>query len=95
VEKLGLPELTTNKLELLSEVVETVAKKHVFSKISSKLVETLDIIVETSGEKPVTVAVEVILILSPRVTTVNADSLAKEAVKEAIKTSRAYLRNLK
>ncbi len=91
VEKLGLPELTTNQLELLSEAVETVAKKHVFSKISSKLVETLNIIVETTGEKPVTVAVEVILILSPKVKTVNANSLAKEAVK----TSRAYLRNLK
>ena len=91
MEKLGLPELTTNQLELLSEVVETVAKKHVFSKISSKLVETLNIIVETTGEKPVTVAVEVILILSPKVKTVNADSLAKEAIK----TSRAYLRNLK
>ena len=64
--KLGLPELTTNQLELLSEAVETAAKKHVFSKISSKLVETLNIIVETSGEKPVTVEVEVILILSPK-----------------------------
>ncbi len=95
MEKLGLPALTTIQLELLSEAVETAAKKHVFSKISSKLVETLDIIVETSGEKSVTVEVEVILILSPRVTTVNADSLVKEAVKEAIKTSRAYLRNLK
>ena len=95
MEKLGLPKLTTNQLELLSEAVETVAKKHIFSKISSKLVETLNIIVETTDEKPLTVEVEVILILSPKVKTVNAASLAKEAAKEAIKTSRAYLRNLK
>ena len=95
MEKLGLPELTTNQLELLSEAVETAAKKHILSKISSKLVETLNIIVETIGEKPVTVAVEVILILSPKVKNVNANLLAKEAVKEAIKTSKAYLRNLK
>ena len=95
MEKLGLPELTTNQLDLLSEAVETVAKKYILSKISSKLVETLNIIVETTGEKPVTVAVEVILILSPKVKNVNANLLAKEAVKEAIKTSKAYLRNLK
>jgi len=93
VEKLGLPKLTTNQLELLSEAVETAAKKHIFSKISSKLVETLNIIVETTDEKPLTV--EVILILSPKVKTVTAASLAKEATKEAIKTSRTYLRNLK
>ena len=95
MEKLGLPKLTTNRLELISEAVETAAKKHIFSKISSKLVETLNIIVETTDEKSLTVEVEVILILSPKVKTVNAASLAKEAVKEAIKTSRTYLRNLK
>lgn len=95
MEKLGLPELTTNQLELLTEAVETAAKKHVLSKISSKLVETLNILVETTGEKPVTVAVEVILILSPKIKNVNANLLAKEAIKEGIKTSTAYLRNLK
>jgi len=51
--------------------------------------------VETTGEKPITVAVEVILILSPKIKNINANLLAKEAVKEAIKTSKAYLRNLK
>ena len=94
MEKLGLPELATNQLELLSEAVETAANNHILSKISSKLVETLNIIVETTGETPVTVAVEVILVLSPKVKNVNANLLAKEAVKEAIKTSKAYLRNL-
>jgi len=95
VEKLGLPELTTDQLELLSKTVETAAKKYVLSKVSSKLVETLQIIVETTGEKPVTVVVEVILVLSPKAKNANADVIAKEAVKEAIKTSGIYLRNLK
>ncbi len=95
MEKLGLPELTTDQLELLSKTVETAAKKYVLSKVSSKLVETLQIIVETTGEKPVTVVVEVILVLSPKAKNANADVIAKEAVKEAIKTSGIYLRNLK
>jgi len=95
VEKLGLPELTTNQLELLSEVAETAAKKYVLSKISSKLVETLNIIVETTGEKPVTISVEVILILYPKAKNVNVELTAKEAVKEALKASGKYLSNLK
>ena len=95
MEKLGLPELTTDQLELLSKTVETAAKKYVLSKVSSKFVETLHIIVETTGEKPVIVIVEVILVLSPKAKNANADVIAKEAVKEAIKTSGIYLRNLK
>lgn len=95
MEKLGLPELTTNQIELLSEVTETAAKKYVLSKISSKLVETLNIIVETTGEKPVTISVEVILILSPKAKNVNVELTAKEAVKEALTASGKYLSNLK
>lgn len=93
--KLGLPELTTNQIELLSKTAETAAKKYVLSKISLKLVETLNIIVETTSEKPVTISVEVILVLSPTTKNINVELIAKEAVKEALKTSENYLSNLK
>lgn len=93
--KLGLPELTTNQIELLSKTAETAAKKYVLSKISLKLVETLNIIVETTSEKPVTISVEVILVLSPKAKNTNVELIAKEAVKEALKTSENYLSNLK
>ncbi|MCJ7714745.1 DUF3194 domain-containing protein [Candidatus Bathyarchaeota archaeon] len=93
--KLGLPELTTNQIELLSKTAETAAKKYVLSKISLKLVETLNIIVETTSEKPVTISVEVILVLSPKTKNINVELIAKEAVKEALKTSENYLSNLK
>ncbi|MBK5133756.1 DUF3194 domain-containing protein [Candidatus Bathyarchaeota archaeon] len=93
--KLGLSELTTNQIELLSKTAETAAKKYVLSKISLKLVETLNIIVETTSEKPVTISVEVILVLSPTTKNINVELIAKEAVKEALKTSENYLSNLK
>ena len=93
--KLGLPELTTNQIELLSKTAETATKKYVLSKISLKLVETLNIIVETTSEKPVTISVEVILVLSPTTKNINVELIAKEAVKEALKTSENYLSNLK
>jgi hypothetical protein len=43
----------------------------------------------------VTVTVEIDLALSPKMKNFDADTLAKEAVKEALKTSENYLRQLK
>lgn len=95
MEELGIPELTTKQIEILCQTAENSAKKHILSKISLKLVETLNIIVEATGEKPLTIKVDVDLVLSPKVKDVNAETIAKEAVKEALKTSENYLRKLK
>jgi hypothetical protein len=95
VEELGIAELTTKQIEILSQVVENSAKKHILSKISIRQVETLNIIVEANGEKPATIEVNVDLVLSPEVKDVNAEKLAKEAVREALITSESYLRKLK
>ena len=95
VEELGLPDLTTEQIEMLCATAENAARKYILSKVSSKMVEKLNISVEVDGTKPVNVTVEIDLELSPKMKNFNADKLANEAVKEAHKTSENYLRKLK
>ena len=95
VEELGIPDLTTEQIETLCSTAEDAARKHVLSKVPSKMVETLNISVEADGTKPVNLTVEIDLVLSPKMENFDADALAKEAVKEALKESENYLRKLK
>jgi len=95
VEELGIPDLTTEQIETLCSTAEDAARKHVLSKVPSKMVETLNISVEADGTKPVNLTVEIDLVLSPKMKNFDADALAKEAVKEALKASENYLRKLK
>jgi hypothetical protein len=91
---LGIPELTDEQIEAVSQAAENAARKLVFSKISQKLVEKLDIIVEAEGAKPVSFTVEVDLALLPEVKGVNQKAMTNEAVKEAFVTIEKCLRKL-
>jgi len=91
---LGIPELTDEQIEAVSQAAENAARKHVFSKISQKLVEKLDIIVEAEGAKPVSFTVEVDLALLPEAKGLSEKALADEAVKEAFAAIEKYLRKL-
>jgi len=91
---LGLPELTDAQIETVSQAAEKAARKHVFSKISQKLVEKLDIIVEAEGAKPVSFTIEVDLTLLPEVKWINQKALADEAVREAFAAVEKNLRKL-
>jgi hypothetical protein len=95
VEELGIPDLTTEQTETLCSTAENAARKHVFSKVPSKMVEKLNISVEANGTKPVTITVEIDLALLPKMKNFDADALVKEAVEEALKASENYLRQLK
>jgi hypothetical protein len=95
VEELGIPDLTTEQIETLCSTAEGAARKHVRSKVPSKMVETLNISVEADGTKPVKLTVEMDLALSSKMKNFDAATLAKEAVKEALKASENYLRQLK
>jgi hypothetical protein len=95
VEKLGIPDLTTEQIKILCETAEKAARKRVLSKISSKMVENLNISVEVEGTKPVNIEVEIDLELSPKMKNFDADMLVNEAVKEAFEASENYLRKLK
>ena len=93
--ELGIPELTTEQIEILCSTAENAARKYVLSKVSSKMVDRLDISVEAVGSKPVNVTVEIDLALSPQAKGIDAQTLVKEAVNEAHIASEKYLRKTK
>jgi hypothetical protein len=95
VEELGVPDLTTEQIETLCSTAEDAARKHVLSKVPFKMVEKLDISVDAEGTKPVNVTVEIDLVLSPKMSDVDAEALVSDAVKKAQEASENYLRKLK
>jgi hypothetical protein len=95
VDEIEIPELTTEQIETLCTTAEDAARKHILAKVSSRMVERLDISVEAEGAKPLNLTVEVELALSPQANDIDADALAGEAVEEALAASEKYLRKLK
>ena len=93
--ELGIPELTTEQIETLCSVAENAARKYVLAKVSSKMVDRLDISVEATGSKPVDVTVEIDLTLTPQAKEIDAQKLVKEATNEAHKATENYLRKIK
>jgi histone H3/H4 len=94
VEDSGIPELTSEQIEEVCSIAEEAARKHVHSKVTKKDIETLNIIAEVEGTKPVNLTVDVDLDLSPKMKSFDAQKLADEAVKEAFKSAEKYLREL-
>jgi hypothetical protein len=92
--ELGLPELTTEQVETLCETAETAARKHIQAKLSSKLIDHLDITVEAHGTKPIDLSVEIDLILNDDAKGVDANVLVKDAIAQAHLASETFLRKL-
>ncbi|MGC8997896.1 MAG: DUF3194 domain-containing protein [Candidatus Bathyarchaeia archaeon] len=95
MEEIGFPELTPEQVEELCSTAEEAARKYVLSKVPPKHVETLNISVETDGEKPLTLTVDVEVVLSPLMQEYDVKKLADESVKEAFRSAENYLRELK
>jgi hypothetical protein len=95
LDELGIPELSNEQTEVLCANAENAARKLVLSKVSSKLIDHLDISVEAEGAKPVKVTVEVDLQLTPEAKGVDAQALVDEATKAAHNAVEKYLRKLK
>jgi DNA-binding protein YbaB len=94
VEQLGIPELTTEQIEELCIAAENAARKFVLAKVSSKMVERLNISVEANGAKPVNLTVEIDMALATQMKDFALDRLVREAVRDALKASENYLRKL-
>ncbi|MEM2972337.1 MAG: DUF3194 domain-containing protein [Candidatus Bathyarchaeia archaeon] len=94
MEELGIPELTSEQIEELCAIAEDAAREYVMSKVSLKRIETLNISVEAEGTKPVTITVDVDIVLSPLMKDFNVQRLVDEAVKEAFASIERYLRAL-
>jgi len=95
VEELGIPELTTEQIEILCSTAENAARQYILSKVLPKLVERMNISVEAEGAKPINLIVEVDLALSSQTSGSNPQTLSAEAVEEAFKAGEKYLRKLK
>ncbi len=91
---IGIPELTDEQIEAVSQAAENAVRKHVFSKISQKLVEDLTVIIEAEGGKPVSFTVEVDLVLMPETKGLSEKELVQEAVKAAFDAIEKELRKL-
>lgn len=92
---LGIPELTDEQFEEVTQIAEDAARKHIFLKVNQKQVENLTVSVEAEGTKPVNFEVEVDLSLVKKVNGIDENELAKEAVKAAFDAVDSYLRKLK
>ena len=91
----GIPELTLEQVEELCERAELAARKYVLSKVSTGRITDLDVSVDAQGTKPITVDVDVNVVLSPIMKDFDVDSLTKEATKQAFIVIEEYLRELK
>ncbi len=94
LEEIGIAELTVEQLEELCGIGEQAARAYILSKVPERRISTLDITVDTEGNKPVTVNVEVEITLSPLMKNFDVDKLAKEATEKAFQAINEYLRGL-
>ena len=90
----GIPELTLEQVEELCERAEQAAREYVLSKVSTSRIATLDVTVDAEGTKPITVNVEVTVVLSPLMKDFDVETLTKEATKRAFAQIEEYLREL-
>lgn len=95
MEELGIPELTSEQIEKLCMIAEEAARKYVLSKLASREIEKLNVSAEVEGAKPVGIAVDVDIVLSPSAENCDVKKIADEAVKTAFNSAKDYLRELK
>jgi CRISPR/Cas system-associated exonuclease Cas4 (RecB family) len=82
------------QIETLCEIAENAAREHIQTKLCSKLIDRLDIIVEAQGTKPVDLSVEINLDINKDVKNVDAAVIVQEAVTQAHLASENFLRTL-
>ncbi|UCC59068.1 MAG: DUF3194 domain-containing protein [Candidatus Bathyarchaeum sp.] len=94
MEETGIPELTIEQVEELCERAEQAARKYVLFKIPNNRISTLNVTVDAEVTKPITVNVDVSVVLSPLMKDFDVEALTKEATKRAFAHIEEYLREL-
>lgn len=94
MEKIGIPELTLEQVKEFCEGAEQAAREYILTQIPANRITTLDITVNTEGAKPLTVNVDVTVVLSPLMKDFDVEALTKEAMKKAFAHIEKYLREL-
>lgn len=91
---MGIPELTEDQMQMLSEIAEKTTRDYILSKVPQQKISALEIIVEIEGSKPVNVSIDIELELSPLMKTYNTGKLADEATEKAFEAIEQYFREL-
>ena len=79
----------------MCQTAENAARKAVFAKVSSKMIDKLDVSIEAEGSKPVNLTVEIDLALTTETKGVDAEELVKQATGIAHQAAEKFLRSLK
>ena len=94
MEEIGILELTLEQVEELCEIAEETAREYVLSKVPPRRISTLNVTVDAEGTKPITINVDVEVVLSPLMKNFDVEKLVKEATERAFASIREYLRKL-
>ena len=94
LEEIGIPELTSKQVEELCEIGEKAARDYISSKISERRISALDITIDVEGAKPITVNVDIEIVLSPLMKNYDAKRLVEEAKQKAFNAIEEYLRDI-
>jgi hypothetical protein len=94
LEDVGIPRLTPEQVEKLCEIAEKAAREHVLSKVPLSRIIDLDVTVDITGSKPITVDVDVGITLSPLIKNYDVQQLAIGAKDEAFSAVEKYLREI-
>lgn len=94
MEDIGIPELTAEQVEKLCEIGEKAARDYITSKISVRRISALDITIDVEGARPVTVNVEIEIVLSPLMKGYDVNRLVDEAKQRAFNAIEDYLRDI-
>ncbi len=94
MEEIGILELTLEQMEELCEIAEETAREYIFSKVPPRRISALNVTVDAEGTKPVTINVDVEVVLSPLLRDFNVEKLVEEAKERAFASAREYLGGL-
>ncbi len=92
MKELGIPRLTPEQVEKLCEIAEKTAREHILSKVPLSRISDLDVTVDITGLKPITVDVDIGITLSPLMKNYDVQQLAIEAEKEAFSAVEKHLK---
>lgn len=92
---MDIPKLTPEKVEKLCETGEKAAREYILSKIPLRKISDLDVTLDITGSKPITVNVDLKIDLSLPMKGYDVQKLTDEAKEKAFLAIEEYLRKLK
>jgi len=92
LEEINLPELELHQIEEVCRIVEEAARQYILSKVPSRRIANLNIIIDVSVAGPVTVNVDIDVTLSPLAIEVNVAQMTKGASQKAMEAAERKLR---